>query len=603
MKKFISALSSLVIAATAMGGALAFSSDAAEAPDSTIVAFRSDGKSEITAKAGETVKVNVYVPQSQGFNTLSVKMAINGDETLGKGVAYDMKNNVYENFPGSFGNYGIEITEVTWPGGASKSDPCCLDSGIIAGNKMFAGYPKGGQAMFTPDAFNLMYQASHAISYTAAKYGLEAGSKNIDSYSAWEAAGKPAYDGYTPVWTWSKNEEWAYQYPLVSFTLKLPDNLADGTYVLDAYMKEYLNLNPSALFNSETNEKLPESKWTYNEPSGASGIGGANNFKSEALTITVGNPVIPDTTTTTPAPTPDTTTTPKQDADVTTPEPVPAGSTIIYDLKTAKSQNISGAAEGQNKVTVQPGEKFSVQWTVTNDQEISGLQMYFDFSDFIQKGGKYIDSEQGDAYMVIPNFNESLVNISKADKPEDGGQIVYTFGGNEKFKAEDGALIYTFNLQAPEKAGTYSIVLDDRNNSKAVPYAGSAYGIVVHGLDITVGGAEETTTTTTAAPTPVITTTTTAEPTPVTTTTPAPTPGTTTTPAPVGDVLYGDVNCDKEVRINDVVLLNRYLAKTADITPQGKKNADCVNDGNITSDDATAIKEYLARLITELPKK
>ena len=72
---------------------------------------------------------------------------------------------------------------------------------------------------------------------------------------------------------------------------------------------------------------------------------------------------------------------------------------------------------------------------------------------------------------------------------------------------------------------------------------------------------------------------------------------------PDGDVLPGDVNCNGKVQINDVVLLNRYLAKTAEVSEQGLKNAECDGDGKISQNDATAIKEYLARLITALPKK
>ena len=149
-------------------------------------------------------------------------------------------------------------------------------------------------------------------------------------------------------------------------------------------------------------------------------------------------------------------------------------------------------------------------------------------------------------------------------------------------------LIYTFLIQAPEKAGTYNIVNDTSRGdvTKVTPRVGDPLSFVIHELAITVSGDEPQQTTTTV-------------------TTPAPQQETTTTVTTPddGDVLYGDVNCDKQVRINDVVLLNRYLAKTADVSAQGKKNADCVKDGNITADDSTAIKEFLARLIPSLPKQ
>ncbi|HAM68002.1 MAG TPA: hypothetical protein DCP68_00085 [Ruminococcus sp.] len=594
MKKFISALSSLVIAATAMGGALAISTDAASTPDSTIVAFRSNGESSVKASAGDKVPVSVYVPQSQGFNTLTLKTSINGDATLDQGSVKDMNGKVYENFKGSFGNYGITISDVAWPQGGA--DPCCLDSGIISGQKMFAGYAEAGNALFTENAFSIMYQASHAISYTAAKYGLEKGSKDIDSYIAWEAAGKPKYDEYTPAFTWSKDDFDSYKYPLVSFNLNLPSNLKDGTYVLDVYYDEYLNCNPSALFDSKTNDPLPESMLTYSTSS-AKGIGGANTLKSEKLTITVGEPPQGgETTTTAPVTTPapdKATTTVKQDDP---PVVDPAGA-IVYDLKTANS-TLSG---DKNTVTVKPGEKIDVLWTVSKDQKIAGMQMYFDISEIIAAGGKYLGAEQGDAYMLIPTFNDDFAGKTR-EEDVNGGQIIYTFGGNKEYiAAEDGALIYTFQIQAPEKAGTYNIVNDTSRGdvTKVTPRVGDPLSFVIHELAITVSGDEPKETTTT------VTTPAQQQQTTTTVTTPAQQQQTTTTATTPedGDVLYGDVNCDKQVRINDVVLLNRYLAKTADVSAQGKKNADCVKDGNITADDSTAIKEFLARLIPSLPKQ
>jgi hypothetical protein len=595
MKKFISALSSLVIAATAMGGALAISTDAASTPDSTIVAFRSNGESSVKAKAGDSIPVAMYIPQSQGFHTLNLKMSINGAATINQGIAKDLDGKVYENFKGSFGNYGIKISDVTWPAGAGKKDPCCLDSGIIGGNKMFAGYAKAGTTIFTDYAYSMTYQAGHAISYTAGKYGLPKDSQNIDSYTAWEAAGSPAYDGYTPVFTWSKDEAWdTYKYPLVTFNLNLPTDLKDGTYVFDVYYDEYLNCNPSALFDTKDNSPLPEDKLTY-ATSGSAGIGGANTLKSEKLTITVGDPPTDGGTTTT-APvttsvTPDkATTTVKQD------DPQDPAGAIVYDLKTANS-TLSG---GKNTVTVKPGEKIDVQWTVSKHDKIAGMQMYFDISEIIAAGGKYLGAEQGDAYMLIPTFNDQFAGMTREEN-KDGGQIIYTFGGNDEYNNEtDGALIYTFQIQAPEKAGTYNIINDKTrgDTSKVTPRVGDPMSFVIHELAITVSGEPQETTTTVTTPAQQQETTTTV-------TTPAQQQETTTTATTPddGDVLYGDVNCDKQVRINDVVLLNRYLAKTADVTAQGKKNADCVKDGNITADDSTAIKEFLARLIPSLPKQ
>ena len=48
------------------------------------------------------------------------------------------------------------------------------------------------------------------------------------------------------------------------------------------------------------------------------------------------------------------------------------------------------------------------------------------------------------------------------------------------------------------------------------------------------------------------------------------------------------------------MLLSRYIAQDENvktISEQGLVNADCVKDGNVDMDDATAIARYLAHLI------
>lgn len=58
----------------------------------------------------------------------------------------------------------------------------------------------------------------------------------------------------------------------------------------------------------------------------------------------------------------------------------------------------------------------------------------------------------------------------------------------------------------------------------------------------------------------------------------------------------GDVNCDGYVKVDDVILLNRYLAEdtTITITAQGLYNADMNEDTYVNTDDPTAILKYLA---------
>ncbi len=72
-------------------------------------------------------------------------------------------------------------------------------------------------------------------------------------------------------------------------------------------------------------------------------------------------------------------------------------------------------------------------------------------------------------------------------------------------------------------------------------------------------------------------------------------PGTTEPPVQ-GDYKAGDVNCDGEVKINDVIFLNRMIAEdsTVQITQQGVLNADMNADGTPDSDDAVLILKQLA---------
>ncbi len=77
--------------------------------------------------------------------------------------------------------------------------------------------------------------------------------------------------------------------------------------------------------------------------------------------------------------------------------------------------------------------------------------------------------------------------------------------------------------------------------------------------------------------------------------------GDTTTEAPViSDVKYGDVNCDGQVKINDVIFANRYVSEdiSVAITEQGILNGDCDGSGGLTSSDSVLILKLIAGLIS-----
>ena len=62
------------------------------------------------------------------------------------------------------------------------------------------------------------------------------------------------------------------------------------------------------------------------------------------------------------------------------------------------------------------------------------------------------------------------------------------------------------------------------------------------------------------------------------------------------------MNCDGLVKIDDVVLLSRYIGEDTSITvtQQGTANADCDGVSGINADDTAAILMYLAGLLSQL---
>ena len=73
-------------------------------------------------------------------------------------------------------------------------------------------------------------------------------------------------------------------------------------------------------------------------------------------------------------------------------------------------------------------------------------------------------------------------------------------------------------------------------------------------------------------------------------------------PAVTEQGLIGDVNLDDTVDVSDAVLLARFVAEdtTAVVKEQGKRNADCSGDGNLSGDDTILILKYIAKLISQL---
>jgi hypothetical protein len=68
-------------------------------------------------------------------------------------------------------------------------------------------------------------------------------------------------------------------------------------------------------------------------------------------------------------------------------------------------------------------------------------------------------------------------------------------------------------------------------------------------------------------------------------------------------VLYGDVNGDGDVRINDVILLQKHLAGyEVNLSRRQLEAAAVVSDGEPTVNDVTQIQKYLAEIVPSLTR-
>ena len=67
---------------------------------------------------------------------------------------------------------------------------------------------------------------------------------------------------------------------------------------------------------------------------------------------------------------------------------------------------------------------------------------------------------------------------------------------------------------------------------------------------------------------------------------------------------WGNVNCTGQVDVADAVLLARFVAEDseANVSAQGKINADVTHDGDLTGDDTIKILKYIAKLVDDLSK-
>ena len=157
---------------------------------------------------------------------------------------------------------------------------------------------------------------------------------------------------------------------------------------------------------------------------------------------------------------------------------------IIYNIVPADKEYTAAADDSSdnNVVEVTPGEELTVNWTVKQDQGTAGIQMSLDFSEVTYKSAK-----NGGTYRSGVELND------ETDIP---GEVVFAMVSAKASKAADGAVIYSFKVAAPEKEGSYVISELKGQDNKVVPEEdGKSYAYTFHGLELKVKEAAQTTTT------------------------------------------------------------------------------------------------------------
>ena len=373
--------------------------------------------------------------------------------------------------------------------------------------------------------------------------------------------------------------EKASDVPVAEFEVTIPKGSAAGDYEIEFINEDMKFVNPEYEGTNNATTVVSVDGWlTYD----AKYFGG---LELTGTKITVeGN----GATTTAPA-----ATTTKPAATTTTPSSTPSTDKLQWSLSNV---NASEAVDGV----------IYVDATVTNawgsDPDTEGIRGLVAGITYDKTAFELVEIGESDYGSVTANLAEALVSATLASDKDDAG-IILPEGGSVTY--------FGFAPKAGIADGTYAIKWD-KSATQAILDPGSFGGTndrpvkyadldLVDGAIIVGGGATTTPAATTT--TPATTTTTTpsisttrpvASTAPVTTTTPAP------TTQPIGDVLYGDTNCDGKVNIADVVMLNKYLtnAEKYPVTDNGKKNADCDTKAGLTTNDSYCIIRSIVKLVT-----
>lgn len=563
MRKLVSAATSLVMAATMVSAVAPVVAGAADAKKSlSLFAYKeatlqdgvkADGatitvSADAIAAGDVTIPVGVYIgEETADLQAAAAQYTVNSKDGDAASVRFEALNMADD--------YFTEEKEFTLNDGTS------FTSSMIV---TFAGeYSK-----------RTGFESSGALQVGATQGQQSANTKNAYFAWSWTPTAGSKY-----AWTGDKSDV----YPMSVFNVNLPKGLKEGTYTIDYcnYINEYGN--PSCLL--ETVSKYD----AINN----------SNLDLNTLTIKVGDASDAGTTTTTTS----TTVTSGSGSTTTTTTKKPDGGDDVtgdFIVHFDNPEDENGYWHGK------AGEEVFVDMYVESPED--KIAVGFDYT--LKTEGNITLSDMG---KKSPAFNNANWTINLAEMKFNGG-APGSDGHGLPIKEGKAAALLTFAIPEGTPDGLYAIevvkaVMTDDTKPVANKFkVGTKKGYIQVGDAISTGttttastaGSTTTTTTSTTKKTDGSTTTTTTS---TTKKTDGSTTTTTSTTVKPGTKLYGDTNCDGFVRINDVVLLNKYLndEKSYAIAEQGKINADCYKpkDGKeLTPEDSDAIIKSIVHLVT-----
>ena len=551
MKKLISAVTSLCMAATMVSAVVPATVGAADAtkgfsiktynPDKPGI---SDGSSKVTvtkdqlANGDYTFPAAVYLTEATngGTGSFSLNLSTNSPD-----IKFNLKS------PNQ--SYFDEKKTFTISSGEATTD-CYISFGGKYGR--LSGYEAAGRYVFGVDESQ-----------------SKAGTDNYFLGLAWNN------DGEKYSWAGTKSDD----YPVYVFDVTVPKGTPAGTYDID-----FLHYDTDDRADVTVMTPLVEAYRASDSDPAAKYSIEDNNLTLNKMTIEVqGDGPVATTTTTQAQPQPTTTT--------TTQVTPPVGNADF---------NFSIVDEnGQSTAKVKAGQEVLVNVNVNaGSNTCAGMDAQFDLG--------------GLDMTTVVNKSKALGNAKVKDNKTEGRISIIATDGvtGDPVAVKNGSAAVQFYVTIPQDAAAGTTYKIDMVASELKIFkeggSGDKYTGAWTPLTLTVGAPVTSTTTNVTTTTTTVTTTTTTvtEPQPTTTTT-NPNPGTKLAPT------WGDVNCDGTVNVADVVVLNRYLNNpTYPVSDQGKVNGDVLDPQDktgaavdpagvrLTAADSETILKSIVELVT-----